>query len=254
MQLTRKFIPVESDPAHERHLVRGRLDVLAVLRALAAFRVIATVQFSERPDTINAVLLSFKPHYGELVFDGAELTQPHLLSGNGHLNAEATYDYIHVRFSGAHVEPTVFEGAPAFRCTIPSVIARRQRRNSVRFPVPALNPPVVRAVIDARSKTQPSLRVLDVSLGGISLLLEDDAADIAPGRQLSDCRMELPGRGVVITDLEVVHIDTQRGGPDSGLHGRRLGCRFVGVSMLALEHVRSYVSLLERERLSSGRL
>ncbi len=232
----------------EHYLVKTRPDILAVLRAIATHKVPVRVQFAGRPSVIEASLLLVKPQYEELVFDASGVSNRMFAESENQLVAEATYDYIHVRFTGEHVEAVTHHGKPAFRCCIPKSLARTQRRGSARFQVPSANPPVVRYLQDERGP-EKRLRVMDISYGGVSLILEDPMADIATGTKLTGCKLELPKLGAVSTNLEVVYTDEMN--PQSTW--RRIGCRFSGLGVLSLERVRDYVAVLERDHLNSAK-
>ena len=245
MSLAVQRTPVDRDPAHEKYLVHNRLDVLSILRALAAHAVTARVWLPGEREPVSTRLLAVKPQYEELVFDGNGIAALGSLNGEGTLTAEAAYDYIHLSFSAEHVESTVFRGAPAFRCRIPKTVARMQRRKSVRFPVPAVNPPMIAAEVGGRPV---NLRVNDISLGGVSLVLEDPALRLAANDHVDQAALHLPGLGAVQTGLDVMYVDAL---PDGA--GTRLGCRFSNIGPLELEHVRAYVGRLERHFLDSRR-
>jgi c-di-GMP-binding flagellar brake protein YcgR len=244
--MSRNGQPATQDRDAEQFLVRSRQDILPILQAVASHQVPVRVRFADRPDAVDTRLLSVKPHYEELLFDAAGMGNLVFVEGQVTLSAAATYDYIHVSFHADHVEAAVFRGKPAFRARIPSAVSRSQRRGSMRFPVPSGNPPVVRLRLAGRG-AESRMRVMDISYGGVCLVLEDKRVDIAAGARLAGCKLELPRLGVVETDLEVAYTDLID--PQSGW--RRLGCRFSGLSLLALDRVRDYVTGLEREHLAA---
>jgi len=239
--------PADNNPDDEHYLVRNSADMLSILNALTAHKVPVSVQFTDRPAPIQTRLLSVKPHFEELVFDATGMSNLVFVQGKAGLTAEATYDYMQLRFTCEHVEAATYQRASAFRARIPKAIARSQRRGSMRFPVPSANPPVVRQRLTKRGM-EMRLRVMDISFGGVCLILEDQRTAIASGAVLSGCILELPDIGAIETGFEVVYVDEME--PHNGW--RRLGCRFSGVSVLALERVRDYVAMLERAHLDAG--
>ena len=235
-------LSVDDDPDLEHYLVRTRIDIISVLRTLTERQIQVRVKFSRRPDPVYTKLLSIKPEYEELVFDVAGIPYLDSLDGSESLTAESRYDSIRVLFTAGHVEAASYRGQPAFRARIPKAIARIQRRSSVRCPVPALNPPVVSVRMSPDDKFDLHLRVMDISLSGVALIAEDPDVSFKTGMTLANCRIDLPGCGAVETDLELTHVSKMDGG--RGWH--RLGARFAGLTVLALTHVRRYVSGLER--------
>ena len=237
-------LSVDEDPDLEHYLVRTRIDIVSMLRTLAERQIQIRVKFSRKPEPMYTKLVSVKPEYEELVFDAAGMPDLESLDGAESLTAESSHDSIRVLFSSGHAEAAIYRGQPAFRVRLPKVIARIQRRSSVRYPVPALNPPVVSVRMPADDKVELHLRVMDISLVGAALVVEDPGVFFKPGMTLRQCRIQLPGCGAIETDLDLTYVNHM----DAGRGWRLLGCRFSGLTLLALAHVRRYVSSLERER------
>ena len=76
-----------------------------------------------------------------------------------------------------------------------------QRRDSVRFPVPSLTPPVVRLALGGATKKALNLRVTDISLGGVCVVLENRRVGFGPGVTIPHCHVEIPDIDAVETDL-----------------------------------------------------
>jgi len=239
----------EQEAGDDEHLlVRARINILPILGVLAAKALPVRVQFSSQARAVATRLLSLKPHYEELVFDGAGIDGLAALDGTTSLTVDAVYDHLHVRFTAGHAEAMSFNARPAFRACIPLELLRMQRRGSARYPVPSLNPPVVSMHIGDRKKPGINLRVMDISTGGLCLVLESRSIGFGPGTTLPRCRLEIPGIGTIETDLVVSYVDTMEGGNGR----RRMGCRFSSLGMLALERVRDYVTHLERSAFNAA--
>jgi c-di-GMP-binding flagellar brake protein YcgR len=235
---------IEKDPDFEHFLVRSKMDIISVLQALAQRKAELGVHVEGIAGTLHTRLISVRPEYEELVFDAAGLHGLDRLDGTQRLEADGMLDVARVVFTAAHVETTLYEGKPAFRGRIPGAIARIQRRGSVRYPVPSLNPPVCSTSLGGRVR---ALRVMDISLGGVAVALEEPQLALEPGTRLASCRIEIPGTGSLESDLIVTHINEIN--PQAPGGWRRVGCRFDAIDLQALEHVRRYVARLERERL-----
>jgi len=246
MTSTETTSPADGRTDDEHYLVRSRAEILSVLGVMAAHKVPIHVQIADRTGPIEVRLISVKPHYEELLFDATGVSNLFFVKGQDHLTATATYDYIHVRFTAEHVEAATHHSQVAFRACIPKTMTRTQRRDSARFPVPSLNPPVIR-LRRTSSGQELRMRMMDISCGGVSLVLEDRGTGIAVGTRLGGCTLELPRIGAVSTDLDVVYVE-KMGNPDGWF---RLGCRFSNLSMTSLDRVRDYVAVLERKHLDS---
>ncbi len=243
MTSTTEPLSVDDDPDLEHYLVRTRTDIVSILRTLAERQISIRVQFSHKPEPAYTKLISIKPEFEELVFDASGVRDAAALDGAQSLTAEARYNSIRYLFSTAHAEAAVYRGQAAFRARLPKAVARIQRRGSVRCPVPSLNPPLVVLPMPDDNKRELHLRVMDISLAGAALVAENPDVPLVRGMTLSHCRIHLPGCGAIETDLELSYVSNMEGEK----HWRRLGCRFSGLTLLALEHVRRYIYSLERE-------
>ena len=144
-----KRAPVQEPPtppalqvADERYLLSTRREVLSVMQALAKWPVPVSVNLAQLRETAPCRLIAVNPAYEELVFDASGLSGVARLDGSGGLVAEAQLDAVWYRFESSNVEAVQGHGGKAFRARMPPVVARVQRRNSVRYPVPGVNPPV----------------------------------------------------------------------------------------------------------------
>lgn len=226
----------------DHYLLRSRIDILPVLNVLAENKVPIRIKFSRAVEPVETTLLSVKPEYEEMMFDAAGMRGLEVLDGTVSLEADVLIDATRISFSAGYVEAAIFRGKPAFRARVPESVARVQRRGSVRYPVPSLNPPVVSLRRASDNNRELRLRLMDISLGGAALVLEDRALAFALGATLTKCRLDLPGCGVVEMDLVVQYVDQM----DRKSGWRRMGCRFSDLPVFALTHIRRYVTTLER--------
>lgn len=231
------------ETGEERYELRTRRDVLAVFSVLAKWPIPVTANITQLGVSLATRLVAVTPSFEELVFDATGLAEVERLDGSAGLVASAQVDAVWFRFEAEHVVAVRGYAHPAFRARLPSVILRMQRRNSIRYPVPALNPPVCDVLL---GEAPSRLRVIDISLSGIALALEDPRAKLEPGTRLDKCLLQLPDIGAIQTDLVVVH---QHATGDHG--GRRIGCRFSDIHLASLSHLQRYISQLERERLAN---
>jgi flagellar brake protein len=240
-------------PENERYLVRKGVDMLALLRALAARQTPVGLYFGGTDDLLATELLGVNPAYEELLFSpGNDRATLERLLAAGSFGVEASLDSVRILFIASHAEITRFRGQDALRARIPDVLARMQRRESVRVATPQDKPPfcVLRTNSDSRSGSggELRLRVTDVSTGGLGLHLPAADAAIAPGKTHPDCSLELPGVGLMRCALNIVYVkETQPGSKE-----RQAGCRFIDLPALSREQMRGYVARLERAQLAKG--
>ena len=201
------------------------------------------VNLLQHGSALTSRLIAVNPAFEELVFDANGLEDVGGLDGSAGLTASAQMNTAWFRFTAENAVVVRGYPQPAFRARLPSVILRMQRRESMRYPVPAFNAPVCDFKHEAAAIC---LRVLDISLSGVSLAVEESNLKFAAGSVLRDCLLQLPKLGAIQTDL---HVAYEKPG-EIGI-GRRIGCRFTNIRTTSLTHLQRYVSVLERERLAS---
>ena len=256
MSITR-FSLVLNASENERHLVRKGVDMLALLRALAGRQTPVALYFGGTDELMRTELLGVNPAYEELIFGPGNDrgTLEHLLTA-GSFGVETSLDSVRILFITSHAEITRFQGQDALRARIPDVLARMQRRESVRVATSKDKPSFCMLRTNAApggpgggtDSGQLRLRVVDVSTGGIALHLPAADAAIAPGKTCHDCSLELPGVGLMRCALNIVYVREMQ----PGSRELQAGCRFVDLPALSREQMRGYVARLERVQLAAG--
>src|SRR5262249_39847953 len=116
-------------------------------------------------------------------------------------------DHIRIQFEADYAEAVSYEDAPAFRIRLPEAITRLQRREFYRIRIPLGRPLpfVITPDPEVPDKTV-TMRVVDLSCGGVALADCPPSFDPTAGHVFKGCRMNLPDLGTVTTDLRVVHV------------------------------------------------
>ena len=219
--------------------VRSRPDVVAIFSALVDSPIPITMRLSQTQQTLACFLVAVNPSFEELIFDAsgfAEVVAP--LNGSGTLEATVQINAVWFSFEALTAVAAPGYPHPAFRARMPSTISRMQRRNSIRYPVPAFNAPVC----DVSTKEGTlRLRVVDISLSGIALVLEGAIADWPVGAVLENCVLHLPEIGAINSGLVVAYQHASAKASE-----RRLGCRFSNMLASSLSHLQRYIQHLQR--------
>jgi c-di-GMP-binding flagellar brake protein YcgR len=134
--------------------------------------------------------------------------------------------------------------ASAVSAPIPRELYRFQRRASFRIK------PLARSAASA-SFGHPgvpdltlSLRVLDVSIGGLALVLPDELPPITPGSQLRDVAVELDADTRIEAGLVLSHVTAIN--PDS--QGARLGCAWSGLASAAERALQLFIDQTQKRK------
>jgi c-di-GMP-binding flagellar brake protein YcgR len=126
---------------------------------------------------------------------------------------------------------------------MPDSVVRLQRREYYRVVTPLVRPLVCDTPDPADARRTLPLRVLDLSAGGMALLVPQEKAPFAIGDTLEGCSLELPEAGRVIFNASVRSL---------ALHARpsgtRIGCSFLRLPGHAHKMIQRLILGLERER------
>ena len=147
-------------------------------------------------------------------------------------------------FGGMHIEfpasdpVLVTEGTRAVRMSFPKVTVSRQQRAHPRAPVPLDMP--VHCAIPAGAGVALEGQIMDISEGGLGLLVRGAYLVPAPGTLIKGWQIERPGKGSVSVDLEVRHCRPLA--LADGASAQRWGCQFVDPSAEVKELMRMFAS------------
>jgi len=232
----------------ERYQVHSRFEIVAILRSLIEHRSLVTVSFGSRDDFIVSALLAVNPDFEELIIDhGADPATNVRLLQAPRLEFSCQLDHIRIMFTALRAENTAFQNGSAFRIRLPQTVIRIQRRDDYRIKVPLSQ--AVRCVVPwdrSRPTHRESIRVVDLSRGGLSLADFGEAVKLEPGEVYRECSMTLGEIGTVSMDIEAVHLVELTG--RNNMRTRRCGCRFIGLSNATATLIQRYINKLERDQ------
>jgi len=150
----------------------------------------------------------------------------------------AEFGGMNIEFTASAPEAVTHEGVDAVRLEFPKVTVSRRRRAHPRAPLPPELP--VHCAIPAGAGVALEGQIMDVSEGGLGLLVRASYLVPAPDTLIRGWRIERPGQGVVTVDLQVRHCRPVVLADGSQAH--RWGCQFVDPS----EEARKLIALLSR--------
>lgn len=129
------------------------------------------------------------------------------------------------------------------RAALPRSLYRFQRRQTFRVQPTSVNYPLLQLRHPEQAHLM-SLRVLDVSMGGLGLLLPAEQAELPPGLSLNGCVLELDRDTRMEVSLKLLHV-TQHAEVQSGRH---LGCAFQTLPPDSLRTLQLYIDQTQKRR------
>jgi len=170
------------------------------------------------------------------------------LMDGGELVATAYLDSIKVQFDVDGVV-LVRGGHTAINARYPRQFYRFQRRSFFRVKPLSGNLPCAQFRHPAIPDMSLSLRVLDISLGGVALFLPDNVPMLAAGCSLRHCQLVLDDETLLDVDLVLHHVSVMN--PEA--KGARLGCEIQNLHGHDERALQNYINQTQKRRLALGR-
>jgi c-di-GMP-binding flagellar brake protein YcgR len=195
-------------------------------------------------------LLEIEPDSNEVVFDcAADDASRDAICRARSIVVVAFLDNAKIQFTLTGAELTTHHGRAAFCSDMPAQLLRMQRRSTPRRQPPASTPVSCLVPVPGEQGRYESTRVLDISLGGVALLVPPVLFDLTTDQRLASSYLDLPGIGQIAVTLRVRYMDAWPG--EGG--GRRCGCEFVELGGPALRAMQRYMNRLEAETQGASR-
>ncbi len=236
--------PEPESPDLERFAVYSQVEIAAMLRNLRDEGVLLTAYFDAEPGFLVTVVLDVNADFEEVIFDNAvdPIAQKRLLASK-HVVFVGFLEHIKVQFVARVAEHTQYENRDAFRIRMPETLLRLQRRDFFRVRPPMSKPAKCLVPYGEDSKQYESLRVLDLSVGGMAVLAYPEKFDLPAGKLIENCYLDLPGVGNIGVALTVRHIDPV----PKDEKARRCGCEFVDMPPSSRVMLQRYINHIDAE-------
>lgn len=167
------------------------------------------------------------------------------LLDSGEVMAVAYLDNIRLEFELEALVLVQGQDLATLRAAWPVRLFRFQRRGAFRVQPLGTTLPRVQLRHPQWPEAGLSLRVLDLSVGGVALQLPAGLPPPEPGAELTAVRVELDRDHHFEADLRLQHIAPADGGPDEAL---RLGCAFVRLPQGAERALQFYIDQTQKRQ------
>ncbi|WP_297120499.1 flagellar brake protein [uncultured Enterobacter sp.] len=153
-----------------------------------------------------------------------------------------------VEFVLPRLEPSVFQGLPAFTSSLPANLWFIQRREYFRISAPLH--PAYFCKAKMPNKKEIRFRLFDLSLGGMGALLDTPKPDgLVEGMRFSQIELDMGGFGRFWFDAQLIAISERKvvDGKNETITTPRLSFRFLNVGPAAERELQRIIFSLERE-------
>lgn len=242
--------PADFDP---RYLLHNRLEILAVMRGLVGGHALISARVVPGGDSFLTAVLEVDEEGGMLLDGDRDMGLNARIAAAERLDCVTHLDKIRIQFSVTGMKRVTEGSSVGFRVPMPTQLLRLQRRAFYRLQVPVAAR--VNCVVPVRDKEGDThtvtLRIIDISGGGVALSAPPKGFDMVPGMHFEGCTLMLPDAMPITAQLTVrsVFRISQR----NGIEAVRAGCEFTGLSVQDSDAIQRYILRVERERNARSR-
>jgi len=237
--------PEPESPELERFAQYDREAIVGLLRELRDRQVLVTLYYDQAAGFTVSNVLDVDRERDEVILDcAADRSAQRAVDQAREVVLIAFLDTSKIQFNVAGVEPVMHQSRPAFRVRLPRRLLRMQRRSAPRRQPLATRPAMCLVPVPGEDGRYESVRVLDISLGGLAMAAPPVLFPLARDQALHTCYLDLPDVGQVTIALKVRYMEAV---PTEG-GSRRCGCEFMELGGSTLRSLQRYINLLEAAR------
>ncbi len=164
------------------------------------------------------------------------------LLGGDEITVVGYLDCVKIQFDVVGLRVVSGQRASVLSCAAPRLLYRFQRRDSFRVRPLTRTAPTARFIHPDMPDTEMTLRLVDVSIGGVGLFLPIEEPSMSRGRVVTDVRIELDSDTRIEVDMRLQHSTMV----SEGAQGARLGFEFIRPGGEALRTLQRYIDLTQK--------
>jgi flagellar brake protein len=236
--------PEPDSPEQERFWLYSPIEIVALLDRLCANLVPMTVYWGRDSECAVTQILEVDGESNQIKLDapGVDRLRAKVLDA-AELICVGFVDHVKVQFTLRSPTSSVSGTYAAVAAALPDRVLRLQRREYFRVPTPETLSASCLVPFSGDKGQYESLRVIDLSVGGLALLAYPRHFEVTEDSSIDRCFLDLPGVGTVTVRLRVAHVEMTSDGTT-----RRCGCEFVDLSPQARMMLQRYVQRMDIEQ------
>lgn len=244
--LAKLFAPKSTGPKKiSQYSITDVAKIGPLLKRLADEHGILTIKLEAAEQAYSSVVLDVNCGQKTFLLDELTPTDGHktLLSTKS-LYIEGQVDGADLSFNASLLKVITEKGIISYEMQIPEQVEYIQRRSTYRVRLKAQTKTAA-TIYDKETKAIVKGTVVDISIGGISLLF-DRLGTLHCGEVLQLCKIMLSDDTAISVDLEVCHVKMLPKGRS------RLGCRFANLDKNTKREIEKFVRQAERQNLQNN--
>lgn len=232
--------------ADEKYMVRNPRQIRLLLQAMIDQRSTITAHPDGREQSFPSALLELDEDEDELLLDGSPNPGINRMVANASsLLCFARVDNVMVRFRLNDQRQVDDDGRVAFRAPLPAEAYHLQRRELYRLETPVGDSPYC-VIPDPAGGEAHRFRVVDISAGGIALLLPAEQPLLRLQQRCDGCELQLPDTPPIAISLMVCSQLLRK--QANGQEQQRIGLCFENLPRGADAAIQRYIFRIDRER------
>ena len=243
-----RFELLKSDD-YAHYIQRDPREIRFIMRNLIERRAMVSVFFGPTGDFLLTTVLGLSNDENSLYLDwGADEAINARVAASDELTCMTQLDRVKIQFHLQYAKPSVLAGTKAFVAPVPDAVLRLQRREYYRLSTPSIHGVICSVIVqgEGSEETRVDARVLDISGGGLAVMVPPEGTPFEPDREFHHCRINLPEIGTIEAKMRVRSVFRI-----SAANGRpmlRAGCQFVRLPDSQVSMIQRYILRVERDR------
>lgn len=241
-----------NDYAH--YIQREPREIRFILRTLIERRAMISAYFGPTGDFLLTAILRMSDDETSLYLDwGADDAINARVENSDLLTCATQLDRVRIQFDLKQVRQSTLAGAKVFLAPVPDAMLRLQRREYYRLTTPATHGVTCSVLVgsDGPDASRVEAKVLDISGGGLAVMVPPVGTPFEPDREFHHCRITLPEIGTIEARMRVCSVF--RISAANGKPMLRAGCQFIKLPDSKVSMIQRYILRVERERNTRGR-
>lgn len=224
--------------------ITSTVEIQALLKQILDGNTLVTLS-GPQGASHTTMMLSADSSRGVVCFS-ADADDPNLesLLESDEVVAVAYLDSIKVQFDVAGLVHVHGGKHSALNAQYPAEVFRFQRRDAFRVKPFSSHSPQAQLRHPGFPDMVLTLRILDVSLGGMALFLPENIPMLDAGSKINRCIVDLDGDTRIEAGIKIHHVTVLH--PE--FHGARLGCEFFGLDGGTMRTLQHYINQTQKRR------